>query len=406
MTWVLYSCLYFAGDHALDAYFVTSISLSFLNHYDKGRTKNMEKKKVGIIFGGKSAEHEVSLQSAKNIVDAIDRDKFEVVLIGIDKEGKWHLNEPSSYLLHADNPKLIQLNKSNETVAIVPGEKEKQFIQTSNAAKLDELDVVFPIVHGTLGEDGSLQGMLRLADLPFVGPDVLASSVCMDKDIAKRLLQAAGINVANGIVYRKNEQQEINYETVAEQLGTPMFIKPANQGSSVGISKVTTEEEFYQGVKEAFNYDHKIVIEECIIGREIECSVLGNEEPKASLLGEILPQTEFYSYESKYIDEKGADLAIPADVSEETTKRVQEIAIQAFKVLECEGLARVDFFLTEAGEIYLNEVNTLPGFTKISMYPKLWEVSGLSYQDLITTLIELAIDRHQQDHQLKSSLWD
>ncbi|API92876.1 MULTISPECIES: D-alanine--D-alanine ligase [unclassified Virgibacillus] len=366
----------------------------------------MEKKKVGIIFGGKSAEHEVSLQSAKNIVDAIDRDKFEVVLIGIDKEGKWHLNEPSSYLLHADNPKLIQLNKSNETVAIVPGEKEKPFIQTSNAAKLDELDVVFPIVHGTLGEDGSLQGMLRLADLPFVGPDVLASSVCMDKDIAKRLLQAAGINVANGIVYRKNEQQEIDYETVAEQLGTPMFIKPANQGSSVGISKVTTEEEFYQGVKEAFNYDHKIVIEECIIGREIECSVLGNEEPKASLLGEILPQTEFYSYESKYIDEKGADLAIPADVSEETTKRVQEIAIQAFKVLECEGLARVDFFLTEAGEIYLNEVNTLPGFTKISMYPKLWEVSGLSYQDLITTLIELAIDRHKQDHQLKSSLWD
>ncbi|NBJ71658.1 MULTISPECIES: D-alanine--D-alanine ligase [Clostridia] len=366
----------------------------------------MEKKKVGIIFGGKSAEHEVSLQSAKNIVDAIDRDKFEVVLIGVDKEGKWHLNEPSSYLLHADNPKLIQLNKSNETVAIVPGKKEKQFIQTSHGAQLDDLDVVFPIVHGTLGEDGSLQGMLRLADLPFVGPDVLASSVCMDKDIAKRLLQAAGIKVANGIVYRKKEQQVIDYEKVTEQLGTPLFIKPANQGSSVGISKVTTEEEFYQGVKEAFNYDHKIVIEECIIGREIECSVLGNEEPKASLLGEILPQTEFYSYESKYIDEKGADLAVPADVSEETTKRIQEIAIQAFKVLECEGLARVDFFLTEAGEIYLNEVNTLPGFTKISMYPKLWEVSGLSYQDLITTLIELAIDRHQQDHELKSSLWD
>lgn len=377
-----------------------------MNDYDEGRTTNMRKKKVGIIFGGKSAEHEVSLQSAKNIVDAIDRDKYEVVLIGIDKDGKWQLNESSSYLLHADNPKLIQLNKSNDTVAIVPGDKERQFIHTSNATKLEEVDVVFPIVHGTLGEDGSIQGMLRLADLPFVGPDVLASSVCMDKDVAKRLLQGAGINVAKGLVFRKNEQDEISFETAVEALGNPMFIKPANQGSSVGISKVTTEEAFYQGVQEAFRYDHKIVIEECIIGREIECSVLGNEEPKASLLGEILPQTEFYSYESKYIDEKGAELAIPADVSEETTKRVQDVAIQAFKALECEGLARVDFFLTEAGDIYLNEINTLPGFTKISMYPKLWEVSGLSYQELITTLIELAMDRHNRNHGLKSSVWD
>ncbi|MGX4668188.1 D-alanine--D-alanine ligase [Cerasibacillus sp. JNUCC 74] len=366
----------------------------------------MKKKKVGIIFGGKSAEHEVSLQSAKNIVDAIDRDKYDVVLIGIDKEGKWHLNNPSTYLLHADNPKLIELNKSNETIAIVPGEQEKQFIHASNAGHLDELDVVFPIVHGTLGEDGSLQGMLRIANVPFVGPNVLSSSICMDKDIAKRLLQAAGIKVAKGIVYRKKEKQKINYEQAVEELGTPMFIKPANQGSSVGISKVTTEEEFYEGIEAAFHYDHKIVVEECIIGREIECSVLGNETPKASLLGEILPKTDFYSYESKYIDEKGAELAIPADVSEEVTKRVQDIAVKAFETLECEGLARVDFFLTEDEEIYLNEVNTLPGFTKISMYPKLWDVSGLSYQELISTLIELAIERHERNNQLKSSLWD
>ncbi|GGJ67184.1 D-alanine--D-alanine ligase [Virgibacillus salexigens] len=366
----------------------------------------MEKKKVGIIFGGKSAEHEVSLQSAKNIVDAIDRDQYEVVLIGIDKEGKWHLNDQSSYLLHAENPKLIQLNKSNDTVAVIPGERDNQFIHASTSLQVDQLDAVFPIVHGTLGEDGSLQGMLRLANIPFVGSSVLGSSVCMDKDIAKRLLQAAGINVAKGMVYSKAKKHQISYSDAVDQLGTPIFIKPANQGSSVGVTKAATEEAFYKGIEEAFQYDHKVVVEENIIGREIECAVLGNTEPRASLLGEILPQTEFYSYESKYIDEKGADLAIPADVSEETTKRVQEVAIRAFEALECEGLARVDFFITEDEAIYVNEVNTLPGFTKISMYPKLWEISGLPYKELIHTLIELAMERHEQDNQLKSTKWE
>ncbi|GAA0420044.1 D-alanine--D-alanine ligase [Virgibacillus salarius] len=366
----------------------------------------MVKKKVGIIFGGKSAEHEVSLQSAKNIVEAIDKGKYDVVLIGIDKEGKWHLNDQSSYLLHEENPKLIQLNKSNDTVAIVPGERDNQLIHASNAIQIDQLDAVFPIVHGTLGEDGSLQGMLRLANIPFVGSSVLGSSVCMDKDIAKRLLKAVGINVAKGLVYSKAKKQQISYSYAVEQLSTPIFIKPANQGSSVGVSKVTTEEEFYKGIEEAFQYDHKVILEENIIGREIECSVLGNAEPKASLLGEILPQSEFYSYESKYIDEKGAELAIPADVPKETTERVQEVAIRAFEALACEGLARVDFFITEDEEIYVNEVNTLPGFTKISMYPKLWEVSGLPYKELIHTLIELAIERHEQDNQLKSTKWD
>ncbi|SES99436.1 D-alanine--D-alanine ligase [Oceanobacillus limi] len=364
------------------------------------------KKKVGIIFGGKSAEHEVSLQSAKNIVDAIDKEKYEVVLIGIDKEGKWHLNDQSSYLLNAENPKLIQLNKSNENIAIVPGSNDKQLIHAGNAVSLDQLDVVFPIVHGTLGEDGSLQGMLRIANLPFVGPSVLGSSVCMDKDVAKRLLNDAGISVAKGLSYLKSKRHKINYDEVESYLGTPMFIKPANQGSSVGVSKVATEEEFHAAVDTAFQYDNKIVIEETVIGREIECSVLGNDDPIASVPGEILPQTEFYSYESKYIDEKGADLAIPAELSEENTARVQETAIKAFEALQCEGLARVDFFLTEDGELYVNEVNTLPGFTKISMYPKLWEVSGIPYSELIGKLIELAIERHQRDNQLKSTVWE
>lgn len=366
----------------------------------------MKKIKVGIIFGGKSAEHEVSLQSAKNIVDAIDKEKYEVVLIGIDKEGRWHLNDPSSYLLNADDPKLIQLNKSNDNVAIVPGEVDNQLIHASNAVDIEQLDVVFPIVHGTLGEDGSLQGMMRIANLPFVGPNVLSSSICMDKDIAKRLLKAAGIHVAEGLTYTRAKKSMVDYDEAVEKLGTPMFIKPANQGSSVGVSKVSTKEEFEAGIEAAFHYDHKIIIEEGLVGREVECAVLGNAIPIASLPGEILPQTAFYSYESKYIDEKGAELAIPAVLSDEETEKVQQAAIDAFETLQCEGLARVDFFLTNQGEIYVNEVNTLPGFTKISMYPKLWEVSGISYPELINRLIELAMERHQADNDLKSSVWE
>ncbi|WP_163971492.1 D-alanine--D-alanine ligase [Oceanobacillus halotolerans] len=366
----------------------------------------MGKTTVGIIFGGKSAEHEVSLQSAKNIVDAIDKQKYDVVLIGIDKEGKWHINDASSYLINEDNPKLIQLNKSNETVAVVPGETGHQLIYQSQQKVLEQLDVVFPIVHGTLGEDGSLQGMMRIANLPFVGTNVLGSAVCMDKDIAKRLLKAAGIKVAAGYAFSSSNQQQIDFDEIKKDIGVPLFIKPANQGSSVGVSKVSTKEEFDEAVEMAFQYDHKVIIEEGIVGREIECAVLGNEHPKASVPGEILPQTEFYSYESKYIDESGAKLEIPAELSDETVARIQDEAIRVFQTLECEGLARVDFFLTDKGDIYVNEVNTLPGFTRISMYPKLWEISGISYPDLIDNLIQLALDRHQKDATLKNAVWD
>ncbi|QKY71120.1 D-alanine--D-alanine ligase [Lentibacillus sp. CBA3610] len=366
----------------------------------------MPKKKVGIIFGGKSAEHEVSLQSAKNIVDAIDKDKYEVVLIGIDKQGKWHINDQSSYLINAENPKLIQLNKSNEAVAIVPGETDHQLVKAADASLLDQLDAVFPIVHGTLGEDGSLQGMMQIANLPFVGTSVLGSAICMDKDIAKRLLKAAGIQVANGLAFSRAERGQIDFASVKKQVGAPMFVKPANQGSSVGVSKVSTEETFDKAIDQAFQYDRKVVIEETLKGREIECAVLGNDEPKSSVPGEILPQTEFYSYESKYIDETGAELEMPAELSNEDTEKLKKTAVEAFKTLECEGLARVDFFLTEDGEVYVNEVNTLPGFTRISMYPKLWELSGVSYPELIDRLIELAIERHQQNSSLKSAVWD
>src|SRR5699024_3134489 len=291
-------------------------------------------------------EHEVSLQSAKNIVDAIDKDKYEVVLIRIDKEGKCHLNDTSSYLKNEHNPKLISLNQSNDPIAFTPGEVSAPFIHANNAEVMEQLDVVFPIVHGTLGEDGSLQGMMRIADLPFVGSNVLGSAICMDKEIAKRLLQSSGIRVAKGLTYTRANRDTINFETAKKKLGVPMFIKPANQGSSVGVSKVATKAEFDTGIRMAFQFDHKVLIEETLGGREVESSVLGNDDPIASLPGEILPQTEFYSYESKYIDEKGAELAIPAELDDETVKHIQKVAVDAFMALQCLGLARVDFFLT------------------------------------------------------------
>ncbi|WP_405099154.1 D-alanine--D-alanine ligase [Oceanobacillus sp. FSL H7-0719] len=361
------------------------------------------KKRVGLLFGGKSAEHEVSLQSAKNVIEAIDSEKYDVVLIGIDKDGKWHLNDASHFLLNAEDPKLIALNKTNKGIAVIPGENEKQLMTSEEAEALDQLDVIFPILHGTLGEDGSIQGMLRVANIPFVGSNVLGSAISMDKDIAKRLLRDAGLNVAKGYTYTNTTKKNISFEEISKELKLPYFIKPANQGSSVGVSKVETKEEFEKAIDEAFKYDHKILIEEGIKGREIECSILGNENPRASIPGEIIATNDFYSYEAKYIDESGAMLEIPAKLEEDRAKEIQKVAIRAFEALNCEGLARVDVFLTEENEIIVNEINTIPGFTKISMYPKLWELSGISYSQLIDELIQLAIERHERDASLESS---
>lgn len=365
----------------------------------------MRKVTVGIVFGGKSAEHEVSLQSAKNIVDAIDRDRYDVVLLGIDKDGKWHISDPDTYLINEDDPKLIQFNKTNQRVAVIPGEVEQQLINMSTNEALKQIDVVFPIVHGTLGEDGSIQGMLRILNLPFVGSDLLGSAVSMDKDIAKRLLSEAGVQVAKGKAFKKHQVKDISFEQLKREFGLPLFIKPANQGSSVGVSRVENETEFNEGINQAFLYDHKVLIEEAIVGREIECAVLGNEQPIASLPGEILPQTSFYSYQSKYIDETGAILASPADLSIEETSTVKEKALAVFKVLECEGMARVDFFMKTDGSLVVNEVNTIPGFTKISMYPRLWGISGIAYADLIDRLIALAFERHERNQQLRSTVF-
>ncbi len=363
----------------------------------------MSKLRVGIIFGGKSAEHEVSLQSAKNIVDAIDKQRFDVTLLGIDKTGEWHINDASNYLINAENPSLIALNKSNNQVALIPGQTENQLIETRSASVLSQLDVIFPIVHGALGEDGSLQGLLRMANIPFVGSGVLGSAVSMDKDVTKRLLRDAGLNVAPFVTVTRSNRAKQTFEKVAQELGLPLFIKPANQGSSVGVSKVSDQAGYARALDLAFDFDHKVLVESAIVGREIECAVLGNAQPQASVCGEVILHDEFYSYDTKYINEQGASVAVPADLSPEINDRIRAIALQAFEVLECRGMARVDVFLTQQGEVVINEINTLPGFTNISMYPKLWAASGLGYSDLITKLLELALEQHQQDSQLKSS---
>ena len=364
----------------------------------------MAKTKVGIICGGKSAEHEVSLQSTQNIVEAIDKDKYEVILIGIAKDGQWYLYEDTDFLLGAEDPQEIQLADSDNKVGIIPADKEQQLINLANQEILGDIDVVFPVLHGPYGEDGTIQGLLEMADIPFVGPGVLGSSVGMDKDVMKRLITEAEIPTADFMVADRTSIGEITFEQVEEKLGTPLFIKPANLGSSVGVNKVATAEEFNQALTEAFQFDNKLIIEEFIAGREIECSVLGNQEPMASKPGEILPKKEFYSYEAKYIDENGAGLDIPADLPEKLIQKVQNYAIKTFKTLCCEGLARVDFFIQDNERVLVNEINTIPGFTRISMYPKLWEVSGIEYSELIDRLIQLALQRHEKEKKLKTTL--
>jgi len=347
---------------------------------------------VGIIFGGKSAEHEVSLQSAKNVYDAIDRDRFEPVLIGIDKNGVWRSTGGSLSLLNSSDPRRISLNTSGAPVTLGPASEGRLSVQADKAALPPnlKLDVVFPILHGPLGEDGTVQGLLKLAGVPFVGTGVLGSAVGMDKDVMKRLFRDAGLPIGKFLTFKSHEKIP-SFAEIEAALQSPFFVKPANMGSSVGINKVRSEAEYENAVKEAFKYDVKIIIEEFIPGREIECAVLGNENPAASIPGEVIPTHEFYSYDAKYIDENGARLEIPAKIDDDCKKRIQELAIKVFQTLCCEGLSRVDFFLKKNGEILVNEINTMPGFTRISMYPKLWEASGIGYTELISRLIELAI---------------
>ncbi len=360
-----------------------------------------KKIRVAILFGGKSAEHEVSIQSAKNVAKALDKNKYDLTLIGIDKSGKWYLNETSHFLLESKNPRLLKLNNSGQAVAFVPESKPGQLVSLNQRRPVEKIDVVFPVLHGPLGEDGTVQGLLKLANIPFVGPSVLGSAIGMDKDAMKRLLNQAGIPTAGFTVILN--PKEISFEKVRKTLGLPLFVKPANLGSSVGTYKVKNKKDFKEAVKNAFKFDRKILIEEFIKGREIECSVLGNEKPIASLPGEVIPRHEFYSYDAKYIDPNGADFKIPVDLPKNTTKKIQDMAVRAFQTLCCEGMARVDFFLKKNGQVLVNEINTIPGFTNISMYPKLWAASGISQTELIDRLIQLALERHKKEAKLKAS---
>ena len=366
----------------------------------------MKKKiRVGILFGGQSAEHEISLQSAKNIVEAIDKKKYEIVLIGIDKDGRWYLNDAAQLLLHSgpELPSLRTLGGTKKRVGLVPSKNSGQLVRLTDHRIEKALDVVFPVLHGPFGEDGTVQGLLKLANIPFVGAGVLGSALGMDKDVMKRLLDNGGIPTAKFLVFHRSQSGEIEFADIVTKVGLPFFAKPANLGSSVGIHKVKDQRQWIDAAKDAFRYDTKILVEEYIQGRELECAVLGNEDPIASAPGEIIPQHEFYSYEAKYLDEHGAVLKIPAKLTSKVVKEVQATSIKTFKVLCCEGMARVDFFLRNDREVIVNEINTIPGFTKVSMYPKLWEASGIPYTDLIDRLIQLALERFKREKKLKTS---
>lgn len=362
-------------------------------------------KTIGLLCGGKSAEHEISLISGGNILEAIDRSQYDVKLIGISQEGEWYYCENTDWLPKNATGTPPKVEENGEPIAVVPGGKKAHlvFLNKREGEELN-IDVFFPILHGPHGEDGTLQGLLELLDVPFVGPNTLGSAIGMDKEIMKIVLEKSGIPIGKYLVCRNEQRSNIKYEAITSQLGSPLFIKPANMGSSVGVSKAETEDEFNEAVDLAFKFDEKIIIEEMIRGREIECAVLGNREPKASPIGEITTPNGFYSYKAKYLDEKGTQLFVPAQLDKNISDSAKQLALDTFKALGCEGLSRVDMFLTPEGKIFVNEINTLPGFTKISMYPSLWQEAGLTYSDLISELIQRAIERHERKSKLQNHM--
>lgn len=372
----------------------------------------MSKKiQVGLIFGGRSGEHEVSIASALSVFNALDKARYDVTLIAIDKSGRWMLPDVKALLAAGDNPLKIKLNEvSSGDHAVVPHPGEHQLVPVGKSAQgtLPKLDIVLPILHGTYGEDGTIQGLLEVAQIPYIGSGVLGSVLGMDKEMAGKLFHLAGIATVPTVCVRRHEFEASPNECeskIASAFGFPVFIKPANAGSSVGVHKVKRKEDLSAALKDAFLFDFKILVQKAIDARELEVSVLGNENPKASIVGEIVPRHEFYSYEAKYLDDNGADLHIPAkNLAPSLVEQAQAWAVRAFQALECRGMARVDFFLDRhSNQLYINEINTIPGFTRISMYPKLWEASGVGYAQLLDELIRLAIDHHQQKAALKTS---
>jgi D-alanine-D-alanine ligase len=362
--------------------------------------------KVGVIFGGRSGEHEVSLVSAKGIMNAMDQEKYEIVPIGITREGRWIASGDPMKALEAGTP------EDSVPVALLgdPSQRGLMRLEASETAvtttRLSEIDVIFPVLHGPYGEDGTVQGLLELADVPYVGAGVLGSALGMDKALMKIVFRDHGLPVVKYLVIKRKEWERAPkgvMQRIEDTLDYPCFIKPANLGSSVGISKVHQWSELAPALDLAARYDRKMLAEQGVNAREIEVSVLGNDDPIASVPGEIIPCREFYDYVAKYIDDR-SELTIPADLPPETTQQIQKLAIEAYLAVDCAGMARVDFLLDkDSGQIYVGELNTIPGFTPISMYPKLWEASGIPYSELIDRLIELALERHADKSRSETS---
>jgi len=370
------------------------------------------KLRVAVLFGGRSAEHEISLLSARFVVESLDRNKYEPVLIGIDKSGRWLLQEEASLLAQSRDPRLVQLNSAQPAALLSPyptgDENGLQRIDRTSSAPL-AVDVIFPVLHGPMGEDGTIQGLLELSGLPYVGAGVLGSAVGMDKDVMKRLLLQAGLPVLPYQTLRRNEWQAAPERALSRllQLGFPQFVKPANLGSSVGVSRAKSEAELTPALEHAFEFDDKLVIEAGLDHpREVECAVLGGDFPRASVPGEITIDHPdgYYSYAAKYVDGSGVHSKIPADLTPAQIEAVQGLALATFATLECDGLARVDLFLDANHAFYVNEINTLPGFTAVSMFPKLWQASGVSAPELMTILIDDALARATRKRARRSSV--
>lgn len=360
-------------------------------------------RRVAVIFGGKSGEHDVSLASSRSVMAVLREKGYEVVPVGVARSGRWLTQGDPHALLSNPAP---GLDSDEPGAAIVSQNGGRELVPGATGAAFPPVDVVFPVLHGPFGEDGTVQGLLELAGVPYVGCGVLASSLAMDKIACKELLLAHGVPV---VPFRTTTRAAFERDpervlAAAEELGYPLFVKPANLGSSIGVSKARDRQELRAALAEAAQYDRRLLIEQAVPSpREIECAVLGNDEPLASVPGEVVPSNDFYDYAAKYIDGK-SDLHIPADIPPSVAERVRELSMAAFKAVDGAGLARVDFLLSaETGELYLNEINTLPGFTAISMYPKLWEATGVPYAELVERLIELALERHDEKSRSQTS---
>ena len=367
----------------------------------------MAKLRVGVLFGGRSAEHEVSLVSASSVLRGLNPKKYEVIPIGIGKDGRWVLPRQ----LSSGSPSHSDLRRAladGRAVSLPPEPGSAALVRREPRSSTGlAVDVIFPVLHGTFGEDGTVQGLLELADLPYVGAGVLGSALGMDKEVQKRLFLQAKLPVAGFISVLRREwkaKRQAVLRQAQRRLRFPVFVKPSNLGSSVGITKVKRAAELAAAIEHAFEFDRKLLVEQGILGREIEVSVLGNDEPRASVPGEVIPAREFYDYTAKYLEDTTRFL-VPARLTRAQVRRLQELAVAAFRALDCAGMARVDFLMARrSGRIYVNEVNTIPGFTAISMYPKLWEASGLPYSKLLDSLIELALERHREKERTRFSI--